>query len=106
VDSLKPWLRSLPNAASRFGPIFPDAFASRSVWHVAHLEMKSALPFDLSPFAEMVVPTPELQPAAAREKRTSVAATRLRTLRGPWASRPERGHRLLARRMDREHAVE
>ena len=51
VDSSKPWFSEGRNDVSRFGPTFPVAFASASVWQAAHFSVKSCLPADLSALA-------------------------------------------------------
>src|SRR4051794_3021616 len=112
VDSAKPWARGTAKEASRFGPTFPSVPASASTWHepqdclsLPGPLMKSCLPALLSAAAGESPPVPQPAAASAVRQTRPAAAKRMRSGGRP-ARGPELRDGLLARGVDREHAVE
>src|SRR5947199_4535797 len=109
ADSLKPSARACANAASGFGPIVAVDPAAASVWQPAHCPApeKSWRPWFTS--AEAPVTDPPV-PHAASMRTTATppaAAESFRSkLRGRPVGRLHVGDGLVARGVDREHAVE
>src|SRR6185503_2046575 len=106
VVSSKCWsTRTEWKASSRFGPITPFVPASARVWHEPQFSMNICFPAVALPGSSTRPSEPQPASASSPTDATSAMAERLRNLGGglPGA---DRGGRLVARRIDREHPVE
>src|SRR5579884_154430 len=92
------------NASSRFGPTAPVVFASASVWQAPHVLRKSSFPWAGSP--DVTRPTAP-QPLARSATRTAARLRKpARSVLGGRLRGVQLRDRLVARAVDREHAVE
>src|SRR3954451_9261397 len=100
--SAKTSFRGRANESSRFGPTVPCVPAAASVWQPPHFATNSCFPLSVSP-PRTTPPAP--QPASRSTAPTSVSARS--TLCGRLVGRgTQLRNGLLARGIDREHAVE
>src|SRR5579885_1014181 len=105
-----PCVLSDEKALSRFGPTTPWDFASASVWHEAHepllvVARNSSFPWATSPWPTRSTAPHPAASVATRARRAAGARTRVR-LRAWLGDAGQLRDGLLARGVDREHAVE